>query len=198
MLPRLGRCRRLGEGLVAVLVPDEADRVGRHRARARWRDIFGDRGLSGADPSPPAQRRAAAARARRARRAATACATVVTNDVLFHSPDSACCRMSSPASATMHDRRARLPPRALRRPLSQAARRRWSGCSRAIPRRSRARSRSPSAAASRCDELGYQYPDEIVMPGRTPQQALEKLTWEGAAALFPEGVPDKVSRPARA
>ena len=31
------------------------------------------------------------------------------------------------------------------------------------------------------------------MPGLTPQQALEKLTWEGAAARYPEGVPDKVS-----
>ena len=30
------------------------------------------------------------------------------------------------------------------------------------------------------------------MPGLTPQQALEKLTWEGAATRYPEGVPDKV------
>ena len=31
------------------------------------------------------------------------------------------------------------------------------------------------------------------MPGLTPQQALEKLTWEGAAERYPEGVPDKVT-----
>ena len=31
------------------------------------------------------------------------------------------------------------------------------------------------------------------MPGRTPQQALEHLTWEGAAIRYPEGVPDKVT-----
>jgi error-prone DNA polymerase len=31
------------------------------------------------------------------------------------------------------------------------------------------------------------------MPGRTPQQALEQLTWEGAAIRYPEGVPDKVT-----
>ena len=51
--------------------------------------------------------------------------------------------------------------------------------------------------AERCrfslDELAYQYPEERSMPGLTPQQALEKLTWEGAAARYPEGVPDKVA-----
>ena len=31
------------------------------------------------------------------------------------------------------------------------------------------------------------------MPDLTPQQALETLTWEGAAARYPEGVPDKVA-----
>ena len=31
------------------------------------------------------------------------------------------------------------------------------------------------------------------MPGLTPQQALEKLTFEGAAERYPEGVPDKVA-----
>src|ERR1019366_8644308 len=31
------------------------------------------------------------------------------------------------------------------------------------------------------------------MPGRTPQQVLEHLTWEGAATRYPEGVPDKVT-----
>lgn len=30
------------------------------------------------------------------------------------------------------------------------------------------------------------------MPGLTAQQALEKLTWEGAAERYPEGIPDKV------
>jgi error-prone DNA polymerase len=50
--------------------------------------------------------------------------------------------------------------------------------------------------ASRCtfnmDELAYQYPEERTMPGLTPQRALEKLTWEGAAQRYPEGVPDDV------
>ena len=42
------------------------------------------------------------------------------------------------------------------------------------------------------DELVYEYPDEPVPPGTTPQAHLEALTWEGAAWRFPEGVPDKV------
>ncbi|RWD56993.1 MAG: error-prone DNA polymerase, partial [Mesorhizobium sp.] len=50
--------------------------------------------------------------------------------------------------------------------------------------------------ADRCrfsmDELAYQYPEEKTMPGLTSQQALEKLTWEGAARRYPEGLPDKV------
>jgi hypothetical protein len=31
------------------------------------------------------------------------------------------------------------------------------------------------------------------MRGLTPPQALEKLTWEGAAARYPDGLPGKVS-----
>ncbi|KAK0329523.1 Error-prone DNA polymerase 1, partial [Friedmanniomyces endolithicus] len=42
------------------------------------------------------------------------------------------------------------------------------------------------------DELSYQYPREAALPGLTPQQALERLTWEGAADRYPDGLPDKV------
>ena len=62
----------------------------------------------------------------------------------------------------------------------------------AIPRRWRARSRSPSAAASRSTSWPTNIPRSATIPGLTPQQALEKLTWEGAAERYPEGVPDKV------
>ena len=41
-------------------------------------------------------------------------------------------------------------------------------------------------------ELRYEYPSEPVPEGLTPQRHLEKLTWEGAAARYPDGVPDKV------
>ncbi len=50
--------------------------------------------------------------------------------------------------------------------------------------------------AERCtfslDELRYEYPNEPVPPGKTPQQHLEDLTWAGAAWRYPDGVPDKV------
>ena len=44
------------------------------------------------------------------------------------------------------------------------------------------------------DELAYEYPDEPVPPGSTPQQHLEMLTWEGAARCYPGGIPAKVRR----
>ncbi|MEM9439563.1 MAG: error-prone DNA polymerase [Pseudomonadota bacterium] len=42
------------------------------------------------------------------------------------------------------------------------------------------------------DELCYDYPDEPVPLGKTPQSHLEDLTWEGASKHYPDGVPEKV------
>jgi len=42
------------------------------------------------------------------------------------------------------------------------------------------------------DQLKYNYPDEPVPKGKSPQRHLEDLTWEGAAARYPTGIPDKV------
>ncbi len=46
--------------------------------------------------------------------------------------------------------------------------------------------------AERCNfemtELDYQYPVEGGIDGRTPQEELERLTWEGAAEKFPNGM----------
>ncbi|ABI77284.1 putative DNA polymerase III, alpha subunit [Hyphomonas neptunium ATCC 15444] len=47
------------------------------------------------------------------------------------------------------------------------------------------------------DELAYEYPDEPVPPGSTPQEHLERLTWEGASGRYPGGVPEKVERQIR-
>ena len=57
---------------------------------------------------------------------------------------------------------------------------------------SRARSRSPSRIRFDLEELRYEYPDEPVPPGKTPQAYLEELTWAHAARRYPDGVPDKV------
>ena len=42
------------------------------------------------------------------------------------------------------------------------------------------------------DELKYEYPDEPVPEGKTPQSHLEDLTWEGATWRFPDGIPPQV------
>jgi len=42
------------------------------------------------------------------------------------------------------------------------------------------------------DELGYEYPDEPVPEGKTPQSHLVDLTWQGAAWRFPNRIPEKV------
>ena len=44
------------------------------------------------------------------------------------------------------------------------------------------------------DELAYEYPDEPVPAGSTPQQHLEALTWAGAEQRYPGGTPAKVRR----
>ncbi|NGM61743.1 DNA polymerase III subunit alpha [Sphingobacterium sp. SGG-5] len=42
------------------------------------------------------------------------------------------------------------------------------------------------------DELQYIYPEEITSEGRTPQQELIHLTWEGARERFPEGIAEDI------
>ena len=50
--------------------------------------------------------------------------------------------------------------------------------------------------ARRCrfslDELRYEYPVDPTPPGRTPQEELARLAWEGARRRYPDGVPAKV------
>jgi len=43
-------------------------------------------------------------------------------------------------------------------------------------------------------DLSYEYPDEILDPGRTPQQTLEARVAAACLERWPEGVPDKVAR----
>jgi error-prone DNA polymerase len=43
------------------------------------------------------------------------------------------------------------------------------------------------------NELQYEYPQETVPDGRTPQDYLTQVAWEGADNRYPSGVPDKVS-----
>ena len=62
--------------------------------------------------------------------------------------------------------------------------------------------RKPSAIVKRfwtacdfsLDELAYQYPEDAFDPHLSPQELLEKLTWDGAHARFPAGVPAKLDK----
>lgn len=41
-------------------------------------------------------------------------------------------------------------------------------------------------------ELRYEYPDEVASDGKSSQETLERLTWEGAARRYPRGMPAKM------
>ncbi|MER8376670.1 error-prone DNA polymerase [Mesorhizobium sp. M1406] len=179
-----------GEGLIAVLVPDEADDLCAVRLR-RLREIFGDRAYLALTLR---RRPNDQLRLHELANLATAMhvPTVVTNDVLFHEParrmmqDVVTCIRHNVAIDGAGFRRERHADRYLK-PGDEMARL-FSNYPEALAR--------TIEIADRCrfslDELAYQYPEEKTMPGLTSQQALEKLTWEGADSRYPEGVPDKV------
>ncbi|GLS34883.1 hypothetical protein GCM10010869_04710 [Mesorhizobium tianshanense] len=179
-----------GEGLIAVLVPDEADDLCAVRLR-RLREAFGDRAYLGLTlrrrPNDQLRLYELANLA-----AAMRVPTVITNDVLFHEParrmmqDVVTCIRHNVTIDDAGFRRERHADRYLK-PGDEMAR--------FFSRYPEALARTVEIA-DRCrfsmDELAYQYPQEKTMPGLTAQQALEKLTWEGAARRYPEGLPDKV------
>jgi len=117
---------------------------------------------------------------------------VVTNDVHYHSPqrrplqDVLTCIREGCTLAEAGWRLAANAERHLKPPEEMA---------RLFARYPEAVARS-AEIAGRCrfslDELHYDYPDEDQGDGLTPQQRLEKLTWEGAARRYPQGIPDKV------
>src|ERR1700731_2150379 len=47
------------------------------------------------------------------------------------------------------------------------------------------------------DQLKYQYPDEPVPPGKTAQQHLEDLTWQGVKKYYPGGIDEKLEKTLR-
>jgi error-prone DNA polymerase len=180
-----------GEGLIAVLVPDEADDTCALRLR-RLSEAFRDRAYMALTPRrrPNDSLRLhelsnLAARAR--------VPTVATNDVLFHVPsrrilqDVVTCVRHNCTIDDAGFRRERHADRYLKPPDEMA---------RLFGRYPEALARTVEIAG-RCrfslDELEYQYPEEVTIRGLTPQQALEKLTFKGAAERYPEGVPGKVA-----
>ncbi len=180
-----------GEGLIAVLVPDEADDPCALRLR-RLSEAFRDRAYLALTlrrrPNDALRLHELSNMA-----AWAGVPTVVTNDVLFHVPsrrilqDVVTCVRHNCTIDDAGFRRERHADRYLKPPDEMA---------RLFGRYHEALA-CTLAIAERCrfslDELAYQYPEEATMRGLTPQQALEKLTFEGAAERYPEGLPGKVA-----
>lgn len=180
-----------GEGLIAVLVPDLADETCGLRLR-RLRDAFGTRAYLGLTlrRRPNDQMRLWELSTLAARLGVP---TVVTNDVLFHEPGRRV--LQDVVTAIRHNvtvdalgtRRERHADRYLKPPAEMH---------RLFARWPEALARTRDIA-DRCrfslDELRYQYPEERDDPALSPQETLERLTWEGAAHRYPEGVPDEVT-----
>lgn len=197
-----GKCHLLwedlvawGEGQIVVMIPDTADEAcGLHLRKLK--DAFADRAYMALTllrrPNDQMRLYELANLAHLAR-----VPTVVTNDALFHTHDRrilqdvvTCIRHNTTIDEAGFVRE-RHADRYLKPPQEMA----------------RLFSRCPEAAArtmeivERCrfslDNLAYQYPDEVSVPGQTPQQALEALTWEGARSVYPDGIPDDVAETLR-
>lgn len=179
------------EGLIAVLVPDDPDGECVFRLR-RLRDVFRDRAyLALTLRRRPNDQMRLWELSQLAQRFGVP--TVVTNDVLFHEPGRR--RLQDVVTAIRHNttidnlgfRRERHADRYLKPP---------SEMHRLFARWPEALARTVEIAG-RCrfslDELRYQYPEERDDPALTPQETLMRLTWEGAANRYPEGVPDEVT-----
>jgi error-prone DNA polymerase len=179
-----------GEGLIAILIPGRPDENCAMRLR-RLAKAFGDRAyLALTLRRRPRDQLRLHALSNLAVQAGVA--TVATNDVLFHIKERrilqdvvTCIR----EGCTIDDagfKRERFADHYLKRPQEMA--RLFARWPTAIAR--------TIEIAERCrfslDELKYQYPSEISAPNVTAQDALTKLTFEGAAKRYPEGVPEKV------
>lgn len=180
------------EGLIAILVPDEADDVYSQQLR-KVAGIFGDRAyVSLCLHRRPNDRLRLHNLSNMAFRHKVR--TAVTNDILFHDPSRrqlqdivTCIRSRTTIDAVGYDRE-RHADRFLKPPEEMQ---------RLFPDYPEALARTREIV-NRCkfdmSELQYQYPEEAIVPGLDPQQSLAKFTWEGAADRYPEGIPDKVRK----
>ena len=180
-----------GDGLLYTLIPDQPDgRLEAQLARLAA-DAPGRAYLAGAIRRRPGD----AVRLHRLAEmgAAHRIPLIATGDVLFHHPQRrilqdvmTCIREGCTIDAAGF-RRERFADRHLKPPEEMA---------RLFARHPDAIARTEELVARCTFDLGdlrYQYPDEQEEPGLSPQQTLERLTWAGAAARYPEGVPDRVA-----
>jgi error-prone DNA polymerase len=175
------------DGLVAALVPDLPN-AATAVALANLADIFGSRAFSTLThrrrPGDAIRLHALDGLARR-----HGVRSLAAGDILYDSPDKRMLQDVVTAirnKCTIDDlglRRELHADRHLKKPDEME--RRFSDYPDAI--------RATADVAGRCTfslrELSYQYPDEIIMSGRSPQDALETLTQAALDAKFPEGAP---------
>ncbi|HVJ02950.1 MAG TPA: error-prone DNA polymerase [Sphingomonas sp.] len=181
------------QGLIGMLVPDRVDAV-TQAALARTARIFGDRSYLALAlrrrPRDALRLQGLAAMAQ-----AAGVSTVATGDVLYHSPerrllqDVVTCIREKCTIDDLGSARERIADRHLKRPAEmERLFGRYLGDTSPVAR--------SMEIAERCrfdlEQLRYQYPDEIRIAGRTPQQELERLTWEKAPERYPQGVTPRV------
>ena len=179
------------EGLSAILLPDLPDAATAANL-LELREVFGARGYLALSlrrrPDDAARLHELDALAR-----AAGMRSVATGDVLYHTAEARPLQdvVTAIREKTTVDalgfRRERFMDRNLKSP--QEMERRFAAFPDAI------QASADIAAQCRFDlgEIQYQYPYEEVMAGRTAQEALAALTQEGAARMFPEGLPAKYS-----
>jgi error-prone DNA polymerase len=183
------------EGLVAIHLPDEADEANA-ALLARLARTFGDRAYQALTfrrrPGDAVRLHALDAQARAAR-----VKSVATGDILYHAPDR---RMLQDVVTAIREkctidelgfRRERNADRHLKGPDEME--RRFAAYPHALA--------ATEEIARRCTfdlkELRYQYPDEALIPGLSPQQALEKLAWDAAHEKHGSAVPPALDKQLR-
>ena len=179
-----------GEGQIVVVLPSEtadmaADFAARVAADFRGRAYRATHHLYRGDDAQRLVRLAALGEA-------TGLPLVATNDVLYHRPerrplqDVLTCIREGCTIAEAGYRLAANAERHLKPPQEMA--RLFRGHEDAVER--------TLEIVERCrfslDELRYEYPEEPVPEGQTPQQRLAELAWQGAGERFSDGVPNKV------
>jgi error-prone DNA polymerase len=185
------------EGQVFIAMPpprpDEAYRLRLEWLRAQW----GDRLYLGARYGFQGQNRERIARLADLGFKAGGVPIVAVNDVLYHAAERrplqdvvTCIR----EHCTVDEAGFRLEANAERhlKPAEEMARL-FKGFEPAL--------RRTVEIAERCkfslNELAYEYPDEPVPPGKTPQEHIETLAWDGASWRYPDGVPEGVKKAIR-
>ncbi len=177
----------LAEGIVAILLPHEADDqnlLALHELRAVYRHR-GYMALFQRRRPDDAVRIDALAR----QASATGVRAVVTGDVLYHAPEA---RLLQDVVTAVREkctvdelgyRREVNADRALKSPEEMARR------FRAYPDALRASVDIAAACSFDLGELAYQYPHERLIEGLSAQQALERMTAEAAERMFDGSVP---------